>query len=84
MATRSEKSAKEKLMTIEEVSEFLDIPVSTVRDYIWRKLIPYVKVGRHIRFRHEEIQSWLEDCSVPPENLEPPEKSWSKIRESDT
>lgn len=74
---------KKKLMNIGEVAEFLNIPVATVRDYVWRKQIPYVKVGRHVRFRHEEILAWLESRSVPPENLVPPEKSWSKLRGND-
>ena len=79
---KKKKERPRKLMNIDEMAEFLNIPIATVRDYVWRKQIPYVKVGRHIRFRHEEILVWLEDRSVPPEDLAPPEKSWSKLRES--
>lgn len=50
------------LLTIEEVSEFLRIPVSSL--YRWRSAgsdaPPAIRLGRHLRFRRSDIEAWLE------------------------
>lgn len=49
----------EKLLTADDVSVILNIPVSTVYYYATHKLIPSVKFGRQRRFRKSEILKWL-------------------------
>ncbi|HWT78644.1 MAG TPA: helix-turn-helix domain-containing protein [Candidatus Methylomirabilis sp.] len=47
---------------MKEVSELLRVPVATV--YAWRHKgegPPGIKVGRHIRFRRRDVESWLDD-----------------------
>jgi excisionase family DNA binding protein len=41
----------EKLLTARQVSELLEVKISTVYDWVYRGLIPYVKLGRLIRFK---------------------------------
>jgi excisionase family DNA binding protein len=51
-----------KLLTTEEVAEFLGVPVQTI--YIWRtkKSGPKsIKVGKHLRFRQADIDAWLDE-----------------------
>lgn len=46
----------------EELAEMLGVPVATVRR--WRYVQtgpPAVKVGRHIRYRREDVEAWLEE-----------------------
>ena len=50
----------EKLMTIKEVSEFLNVKESWVRSAIFRKNIPFVKIGHHVRFRQQDLLEWVE------------------------
>jgi predicted DNA-binding transcriptional regulator AlpA len=45
--------AGDKLMSLTDVSEMLGIPVHTL--YRWR-----YKVGRHVRYRREAVEAWLE------------------------
>src|SRR5215217_2669550 len=53
--------AGERLMSLTEVSEMLSIPVHTL--YRWRHKgdgpVGY-RVGRHVRYRREAVEAWLE------------------------
>jgi len=48
-----------ELMTPDEVAVLLAVPVSTVRDWARRGLIPSRKLGRHRRFLRSEIETWV-------------------------
>lgn len=48
-----------ELMTPDEVATLLAVPVSTVRDWARRGLIPSRKLGRHRRFLRSEIETWV-------------------------
>lgn len=49
----------EKLLTIDELAEVLSAKKSTIYQWVHQGLIPYIKVGRLLRFREEDIQKWL-------------------------
>jgi excisionase family DNA binding protein len=53
--------AGDKLMSLKDLSEMLDIPVHTL--YRWRcrgdRQAGY-RVGRHVRYRREAVEAWLE------------------------
>jgi excisionase family DNA binding protein len=53
--------AGDKLMSLADVSEMLGIPVHTL--YRWRYKgdgpVGY-RVGRHVRYRREAVEAWLE------------------------
>lgn len=51
--------ALDSLMTVEELSERYGIPTSTLAN--WRatgKGPAFLKVGKHIRYRKEDIEAW--------------------------
>ena len=59
MSTTADETSK--LMTVPELAEYLGVPVGTL--YAWRTngAGPRgLKVGRHIRYRREDVESWLE------------------------
>jgi len=58
----------EKLLTVDELAQVLSVKKSTI--YQWRHLglIPYIKVGRFVRFREKDIQNWLSSRAVKPAN----------------
>lgn len=49
------------VMTIEEASKYLRIPLSSLYKLAQDGKIPCQKVGRHWRFRRETIDRWLEN-----------------------
>ncbi len=49
------------IMTIEEVADYLRVPVSSVYKLAQRGKIPASKVGRHWRFRREFIDQWIDE-----------------------
>lgn len=52
------------VMTIEEASKYLRIPLSSLYKLAQDGKIPCQKVGRHWRFRKETIDHWLDERSV--------------------
>ena len=53
-------SKKQEILTIEELSEYLKIPRSTLYKLCQEGRIPSQKVGRHWRFRKQTIDQWLD------------------------
>jgi excisionase family DNA binding protein len=52
----------EKLLSIDEVSDLLGVPVSSLRQWRVRSLgPPAAKVGKHLRYSPSDVQRWLED-----------------------
>lgn len=47
------------LLTPEEVAALLAVPVSTVRDWARRDILPSRKLGRHRRFLRSEVERWI-------------------------
>lgn len=50
------------LLTVEDLAEYLDVPVATV--YAWRHRRqgpPGFRVGRHVRFRWSDVECWIDD-----------------------
>ena len=54
----------EKLMTIKEVAKLLNVKISWLRSAIFRREIPYIKVGNHVRFQERDISNWLQKSKV--------------------
>lgn len=49
-----------QLLTIDQLAEQLGITVRHVRRLIAERRVPYVKVGRLVRFDPAEIADWLD------------------------
>ena len=66
METTSTPSGLEPLLSIEELSEYLDVPVRTLYD--WRlsgKGPCAVHVGRQLRYFVNDVQDWLREHREP-------------------
>jgi excisionase family DNA binding protein len=53
--------ASESLMTVEQVADYLNVPVKTV--YRWRLTGTGprgARVGRYVRFRRSDVEAWVE------------------------
>ena len=49
-----------KLFSPQELSEVLNISTETVYAWTSQKRIPYIKMGRLVRFNMDEVNKWLE------------------------
>ena len=48
-----------KMLSPEQVSNMLEVKVSTIYQWTHQRFIPHIKLGRFVRFREDEIESWL-------------------------
>jgi excisionase family DNA binding protein len=52
---------QDRLITIQELAEYLGVPVATVYQWRYRKEGPTgFRVGRHVRYRWSEVEAWIE------------------------
>jgi excisionase family DNA binding protein len=54
----------ETLIDITELGKLTSIKAATLRKYVAKRKIPFVKVGRLVRFRPSEIDSWIASRAV--------------------
>ncbi len=58
----------DEMLTYDQVAILLNVPKNTLYSWRSRGLIPYVRVGRRlIRFRRSELEAWLAEKSVYPQ-----------------
>lgn len=56
----------EKLLTAQEVADYLGVPLATLYQWRTKGTAPRaVKVGRHIRFRPVDLQAWCDRNADP-------------------
>jgi excisionase family DNA binding protein len=57
-------SADDRLLDVGEVAAYLNLPAQTL--YSWRVSARGprgIKIGRHLRFRRSDVESWLDEQS---------------------
>ena len=58
-------SAKlDRLLTVQEICELLQVPKTYIYWLTHRKKIPYIKMQGHLRFRESAIDEWLRSQEV--------------------
>ncbi|MEW6410929.1 MAG: helix-turn-helix domain-containing protein [Candidatus Zixiibacteriota bacterium] len=50
---------KERLLTPQEVADYLNVKKSTIYGWTHEEKIPHLKLGNLVRFRKEDIERWL-------------------------
>jgi len=48
------------LMPIQEAARFLQISVSTLYGWVWQRRIPFVKLGRAVRFEMADLEKFIQ------------------------
>ena len=56
------------LIDVKQLSESTGLSVFTLYSWINQKRIPYVKVGRLVRFDPKKIEKWIEEKTVKEKN----------------
>ena len=59
-------SGKDTIFNLKELSEYINVPNTWVYRQTCEHNIPYYKLGRYLRFKKSEIDTWLEEQKVNP------------------
>ena len=61
------KEAPERRLTdISGVSQYLRVSVNTTYGWVFRRKLPFFKVGRLLRFDLDDIDAWLTERKTDP------------------
>ena len=56
-------SGGSSLLTVKELAEWLNTPIKTIYKWVSERKIPYLKLGKLLRFDRAIIQAWLSERS---------------------
>ena len=51
----------EKLLTIDQVSELLQVQKNTIYSWTFTRKIPFVKINGALRFKEKAISNWIDE-----------------------
>ncbi len=49
-----------RLINIRQASQLLSVSVSTLYGWVWQRRIPFVKVGRAVRFEAKDLEQFIQ------------------------
>jgi len=55
---------EKRLLTVHEVAAFLRSTPASIYDKVKRRVIPYLKLGRSVRFDADQIKAWLQKYEI--------------------
>ena len=65
-------SAREGLLTIREAAQYLAVSVSTLYGWVWQRRVPFVKIGRALRFDAQDLAAFINaNKHVPRKEISP-------------
>ena len=53
-----------KLLTMDEASEYLGVSKLTLYGWVSARKLAFVKVGRLVRFKQEQLDKWIDQHTV--------------------
>ncbi len=56
-----QKLENERLLTKKEIADFLNVSIKMIDRKVQLNEIPYLKIGRLVRFRRSEILAWAKE-----------------------
>ena len=59
MKKEKENYINDKLLTVSEIAEIFRVGRSKAYDIVGKREIPYIRIGREIRFRRSDIDAYL-------------------------
>jgi excisionase family DNA binding protein len=57
-----------KLLTVKEAARYTGLSVHTLYSWIWQKRVPYIKLGRAVRFDVDDLDRLIQLQRVEPES----------------
>ena len=65
-ATTKEQQTEDELMTVETAADYLRMSRSSIYQLTSRLEIPFMKKGKRLYFKKEELRQWIEEGSNKP------------------
>ena len=63
---------REGLLTVREAAQYLAVSVSTLYGWVWLQRIPFIKIGRALRFDSRDLAAFIEaNKHVPRKEISP-------------
>lgn len=60
MSTRAHLTGAEKLWSVQDLADFLGVPVATVYQWRTKRYGPVgLRIGKHVRYRPADVERWL-------------------------
>ena len=57
-----------RLLTVDEVARLTGWRPATIRMKVWKRELPYIKLGRSVRFLESEIAKLIEGSVMPAQS----------------
>lgn len=54
------------LMTVKEAARYLSVSVSTLYGWVWQRRIPFIKMGRALRFDRIDLEHFVQANRIEP------------------
>ncbi len=59
------------LLDIEQAARRLGVDVRFMRRLVFEKRLPYIKVGKFVRFESDDIETWIADRRIEAQHRRP-------------
>ena len=56
----------ENLLNNQQAAEFLNISPHSLRGYVSRKMVPFIKIGRRTLFDPADLRAYIESQKIAP------------------
>ena len=61
---QAEHHEEKRLMSVKEAARYLAVPPSTLYRRIWERRVPFVRLGRSVRFDRRDLDALIESNKV--------------------
>ncbi len=60
VSCKAEIRVEQRLLTVQEAARYLAVSVSTLYGWVWQRRVPFVKIGRALRFDSRDLEAFVE------------------------
>ena len=60
VSCKAEIRVEQRLVTVQEAARYLAVSVSTLYGWVWQRRVPFVKIGRALRFDSGDLEAFVE------------------------
>lgn len=58
--------SEKRFLGVKELAEYLGVKVATIYSWTFQRKIPYLKIGRCVKFDIKKIEEWIKEREVKP------------------